>query len=183
MHFFLHGWYAEIRVCYKRWNKSYTIWDIKMKLIHKLFHKMMNRSWKFQGCSLIYVGMANYLDVPVLSLTVGKSIRLALDITMWGHTKVKMYRVFRYLRPPPPQPMITLIHMKIVYFHDPTSIPDYHASFQNYSSIDQLPVSWFMCQSRAHFHEQFQAVFLGWLSKNSHKIVNNWLRLLYHTSF
>ena len=65
---------------------------------------------------------------------------------------------------PPPQPILTLIHMKIVYFHDPTSIPDYHASFQNYSSIDLLPISWFMCQSRAHFHEQFQAVFLGWLS-------------------
>ena len=42
-----------------------------MKLIHKLFHRMMNRSCKLQGCSLIYVGMANYLDVPVLSLTVG----------------------------------------------------------------------------------------------------------------
>ena len=31
---------------------------------------------------------------------------------------------------------------------------------------------WFICQSRAHFHEQFLAVFLGWLSKDGHKIVN-----------
>ena len=84
---------------------------------------------------------------------------------------------------PPPQPILTLIHMKIVYFHDPTSIPDYHASFQNYSAIYLLPVSWFMCQSRGHFHEQFQAVFLGWLSKIGRKIVNNWLKDLYHTSF
>ena len=74
---------------------------------------------------------------------------------------------------PPPQPIWALIHIKMVYFHDPTSIPDYHASFQNYSSIDQLPVSWFMCQSQAHFHEQFQAEFMGWHSKNGHKIVNN----------
>ena len=42
-----------------------------MKLIHKLFHRMMNRSRKCQGCSSIYMGMAKYLDVPVLSLTVG----------------------------------------------------------------------------------------------------------------
>ena len=41
----------------------------------------------------------------------------------------------------------------------------------------------FMCQSRAHFHEQLLAIFLGWLSKNGHKVVNNCLRLLYHTSF
>ena len=30
------------------------------------------KKWKFQGCSSIYIGMAKYLDVPVLSLTVGK---------------------------------------------------------------------------------------------------------------
>jgi len=41
-----------------------------MKLIRKLFHKMME-SLKFQGCSLIYMGMAKDLDVPGLSVTVG----------------------------------------------------------------------------------------------------------------
>ena len=91
MHFFLHGWYAEIMVCYQRWNKNYTIWDIKMKLIHKLFHKMINRSWKFQGCSLIYVGMANYSDVPVLSLTVGKCIFLKVFLC-WR--TLKSYQFF-----------------------------------------------------------------------------------------
>ena len=61
----------QIRVCYKRWNKIYTIWDINMKVIHKLFHRMMNRLWKFQGRSLIYMGMVKHLDIPVLLLTVG----------------------------------------------------------------------------------------------------------------
>ena len=42
-------------------------------------------------------------------------------------------------------------------------------SFQNYSAIDLLPVLWFMCQSQAHFHEQFQAEFFGWLSKKATK--------------
>ena len=42
-----------------------------MKLIHKLFHRLMNRSCKFQGCNLICTDMAKYLDVSVLSLTVG----------------------------------------------------------------------------------------------------------------
>ena len=42
-----------------------------MKLIHKLFHRMINRSCKLQGCSLIYTGKAKYLDAPVLLLTLG----------------------------------------------------------------------------------------------------------------
>ena len=42
-----------------------------MKLTHKLFHRMTNRSCKLQGCSLIYTGMAKDVDVPVLSLTLG----------------------------------------------------------------------------------------------------------------
>ena len=44
-----------------------------MKLTHKLFHRMTNRSCKLQGCSLIYTGMAKDVDVPVLSLTLGIS--------------------------------------------------------------------------------------------------------------
>ena len=43
-----------------------------MKLTHKLFHRMTNRSCKLQGCSLIYTGMAKDVDVPVLSLTLGR---------------------------------------------------------------------------------------------------------------
>ena len=42
-----------------------------MKLTHKLFHRMINRSCKLQGCSLIYTGMVKDLDVPVLLLTLG----------------------------------------------------------------------------------------------------------------
>ena len=91
-----------------------------------------------------------------------------------------------------------MVHMKTVCFQDPISIPDYHARFQNYSAIYLLPVLWFMCQCRAYFHVRFQHycaidivkvehiclnVFLGWLSKNGHEIVNNWLRPLYHTYF
>ena len=34
-----------------------------------------------------------------------------------------------------------------------------HASFQNNSSIDLLPVLWLMCQGRAHFHEQILPAF------------------------
>ena len=40
---------------------------------------------------------------------------------------------------PPPQPILALVHMKTVYFHDPISIPVYHAHFQNYSIINLLP--------------------------------------------
>ena len=42
-----------------------------MKLIHMLFYWMINRSWKFQGCSLIYTGMVKDVDVPLLSVTLG----------------------------------------------------------------------------------------------------------------
>ena len=47
-----------------------------LKLLYKLFHRMINRSCKFQGCSSIYTGMVKDLDVPVLSVTVGISIGL-----------------------------------------------------------------------------------------------------------
>ena len=45
-----------------------------MKLTHKLFHRMTNRSCKLQGCSLSYTGMAKDVDVPVLSLTLGSIV-------------------------------------------------------------------------------------------------------------
>ena len=38
----------QIRVGYKKLNKIYTIWDINMELIHKLFHKMMNSEQAFE---------------------------------------------------------------------------------------------------------------------------------------
>ena len=54
-----------------------------MKLTHKLFHRMINRSCKLQGCSLIYTGMAKDLDVPVLSLTLGISDIVYLQSFLW----------------------------------------------------------------------------------------------------
>ena len=60
-----------IWVCYQKLDEIYTVWDIYMKLVHKLLHRMVKRSCKFQGCSLIYTGMATDLDVPVLLLTLG----------------------------------------------------------------------------------------------------------------
>ena len=42
-----------------------------MKLIQKLFHKMMNESVTIQGCSSMHMGMAKDLDIPVLLLTLG----------------------------------------------------------------------------------------------------------------
>ena len=51
-----------------------------MKLTHKLFHRMTNRSCKLQGCSLIYTGMAKDLDVPVLSLTLGTWMYTAIIV-------------------------------------------------------------------------------------------------------
>ena len=42
-----------------------------MKLMQKLFHWMMNRSLKFQGCSSIDTGTAKDLDIPLLSVTLG----------------------------------------------------------------------------------------------------------------
>ena len=42
-----------------------------MTLIHTLFHLLINRSCKYQGCSSIYTGMAKDLGVPVLSVTLG----------------------------------------------------------------------------------------------------------------
>ena len=65
------------------------------------------------------------------------------------------------LPPPLPQPNWAMVHMKTIYVQNPISIPDYHASFQSYSTIYLLPVLWFMCQGRAHFHEHFLTVFLG----------------------
>ena len=53
-------------------HKIYTVRDINMKLIYKLFHRMINRSSKFHGYSLIYNG--DNLDVPVLLLTLGRYI-------------------------------------------------------------------------------------------------------------
>ena len=76
-----------------------------------------------------------------------------------------MYRVFRYLRPPPPQPIWALVHMKTVCFQDPISIPDYHASFQNYSAIYLLPVLWFMCQVEHIFMNNFWLYFWGGFPK------------------
>ena len=70
-----------IWLCYKMLHTIYTIWDIKMKRTHKLFHKMINRSCKLQGCSLIYTGMVKDLDVPVLLLTLGICIMYKL-VTM-----------------------------------------------------------------------------------------------------
>ena len=58
----------QIWVCYKKLNRVYTIWNIKMKLTHKLFHKMINIAWFMQERQTI-------LDVPVLLLTVSNSIR------------------------------------------------------------------------------------------------------------
>ena len=51
-----------------------------MKLIHKLFHWMINRPWKSQGCSLIHMGTAKDLDIPVLSVTLGIWTVLSHDI-------------------------------------------------------------------------------------------------------
>ena len=42
----------------------------------------MNTSWKFQGCSLIYTGMAKYLDIPVLLLTVGTLLSASFRFTV-----------------------------------------------------------------------------------------------------
>ena len=43
-------------------------------------------------------------------------------------------------QPPLPQPNWVMVHMKTIYFQNPISIPDYHASFQTYSAIYLLPV-------------------------------------------
>ena len=47
--------FQQIQICYKKLNKI----------------RMINRSCKFQGCSLIYTAMVTDFDVPVLSMTVG----------------------------------------------------------------------------------------------------------------
>ena len=74
----------RVPVCYKNFNKIYTIWDINMKLIHKLLNKMTNRFWKCQGCSLKYMWMANNLDVSVLVLTVGTLLFLHIFALQCG---------------------------------------------------------------------------------------------------
>ena len=61
-----------------------------MKLIHKLFHRMTNRSCKLQGCSLSYTGMAKDVDVPVLSLTLGMSASYR------AHLLTKVHNLFGF---------------------------------------------------------------------------------------
>ena len=72
---------------------------------------------------------------------------------------------------------------KPIYFLDPTSIPDLHARFQITNLIYLLPVTRFMMRDRGQFCEQNMLYFLGCFNKNGYKIVNNWLRPLYHTLF
>ena len=65
--------FQQIQVCYKKFNKIHAVWDSNMKLIQKFFHGMINKSVKFQGCSSMHIGITKYLDVPVFSVTVGKT--------------------------------------------------------------------------------------------------------------
>ena len=95
-----------------------------------------------------------------------------------------MYRVSRYLAPPPPpQHNWAMPDPKPIYFLDPTSIPDLHARLQITNLIYLLPVTRFMMRDRGQFCEQNMLYFLGCFNKNGYKIVNNWLRPLYHTLF
>ena len=74
----------QIKVCYKKLNKIYTVWDINMKLIQRLFHMMINRPRKHQGCTSIYTGQARGLDVPVVLLTLRPYASFAtLLLTFW----------------------------------------------------------------------------------------------------
>jgi len=123
-------------------------------------------------CMCVCVGGSVYLSVSV-------SLSVCLFVCLSVSSYTGCFNTLASL----PQPNWAMVHMKTIYFQNPISIPDYHASFQSYSAIYLLPVLWFMCQGRAHFHEHFLTVFLGWLSKNGHEIVNNWITPLYHTSF
>lgn len=38
--------FQVLRLCYKKLNNMYTVRDINMKLVNKLLHGMINRSWK-----------------------------------------------------------------------------------------------------------------------------------------
>ena len=62
--------FQQIWVFYKMLNEIYTVQDIKKKFIQMLFHKMINKSDKCQGCTSIHMGMAKYLEVPGRFLTV-----------------------------------------------------------------------------------------------------------------
>ena len=42
-----------------------------MKIIQKLFHKIIKESVKFQGCSSMHMRIAKDLDIPVFSVSVG----------------------------------------------------------------------------------------------------------------
>merc|ERR1712102_15459 len=93
-----------------------------------------------------------------------------------------IYRVFQYLSPPPSTAKLGNGTYENYIFSEPY-IDSRLPCKITYSAIYLLPVLWFMCQGRAHFHEHFLTVFLGWLPKNSHEIVNNWISRLYHISF
>ena len=87
---------------------------------------------------------------------------------------LEMYRVSRYLAPPPPsQHNWAVPDPKPIYFLDPTSIPDLHARFQITNLIYLLPVTRFMMRDRGRFCEQNMLYFLGCYYKNGYKIVNN----------
>ena len=61
-----------------------------MKLMQKLFHWMMNRSSKFQGCSSIDTGTAKDLDIPLLSVTLGM-------YTVIEYEYPRRYHDYRYM--------------------------------------------------------------------------------------
>ena len=63
--------FQQIWVCYKKLNNIYYSRYKYKTYIYKLFHRMIKRFWKCQGCSSIHTGMLKDFDVPVLSVTVG----------------------------------------------------------------------------------------------------------------
>ena len=64
-----NGWFSANMGMLQKLNEIYIIRDVNIKPM--LFHRMINRSWKFQGCGSIDTSMVKDLDVPVLSVTVG----------------------------------------------------------------------------------------------------------------
>ena len=90
------------------------------------------------------------------------------------------YRVLRYLRPPFPHQTRHRYIPKLYIF---MTLYQFQITMQVFMTIALLTYFWSHGLGRVHFHGWFLPVFLGWLSKNPHKIINNWLRPLYNTPF
>ena len=116
-----------------------------MKLMQKLFHWMMNRSWKFQGCSSIDTGTAEDLDIPLLTVTLGTSFETLwvnggnISGMIWSHYEDgSWWCLGNEARPLHSNSAIYIsLHILFLYWS--------HYESMLYNLLNTYVISWFVC--------------------------------------